>query len=149
MKNIKHLAIDSKIVMLRGRYVMIDKDIASLYDIKTKRLNEQVKRNIEKFPADFMFQLNQEEKNELIAKHKRLEGLKYSTSNPYVFTEHGVYMLATVLTSKLAAHVSISMMRTFSKLSTQSLPSFDLEESIDVLESNDKSTDELLSWVFK
>ena len=86
--------ISQKILTLRGEQVILDRDLALLYGVTTKRLNEQVKRNIERFPEDFMFQLSEKEKKELVAKCDRLEMLKHSTVMPYAFTEQGVYMLA-------------------------------------------------------
>ena len=108
--------ISSKILTLRGQQVMIDSDLATLYSVTTKRLNEQVKRNIARFPSDFMFQLNENEKNELVAKCDRFNTMKHSTVNPYVFTEQGIYMLASVLKSPKAVEVNISIIRTFKKL---------------------------------
>lgn len=93
--------IQSKIYTLRGVQVMLDKDLAELYDVETKRLNEQVKRNIERFPERYRFKLNNHEKNELVAKCDHLENLKYSSGLPYAFTEQGVAMLSSVLRSKL------------------------------------------------
>ena len=91
--------ISSKILTLRREQVMLDRDLAELYGVETKRLNEQVKRNRERFPPDFMFQLNNSEKNELVAKCDRFNNIKHSTVNPMVFTEQGIYMLSTVLPS--------------------------------------------------
>lgn len=108
--------INSRIYTIRGEQVMLDRDLAELYNVETKRLNEQVKRNSERFPADFMFQLNENEKNELVAKCDRLNSMKYSTVNPNVFTEQGVYMLSSVLKSKKAIDVNIAIIRTFKKL---------------------------------
>ena len=84
---------------------MIDRDLAELYGVETKRLNEAVKRNKKRFPVDFMFQLTDEEQNELVANCDRFEKLKHSTSNSYAFTEHGVTMLASVLNSERAIEI--------------------------------------------
>ncbi len=108
--------IGSKILTLRGQEIMLDRDLAALYGVTTKRLNEQVKRNSERFPSDFMFQLNENEKIELVAKCDRFNTMKHSTVNPYVFTEQGIYMLASVLKSPKAVEVNISIIRTFKKL---------------------------------
>ena len=108
--------ISSKILTLRREQVMIDSDLAVLYGVTTKRLNEQVKRNIERFPSDFMFQLQENEKNELVAKCDRFNKMKHSTVNPYVFSEQGIYMLASVLKSPKAIEVNIAIIRTFKKL---------------------------------
>ncbi|MGB7401550.1 MAG: ORF6N domain-containing protein [Arcobacter sp.] len=146
-KELSNIIVDDKIFIIRGIQVMIDRDLADLYQVETKRLNEQVKRNIKKFPNDFMFQLMDEEKNELVAKCDRLEKLKHSTSNPFVFTEHGVYMLSTVLKSKVATDVSLSIMRTFVRLKNQAVPYFDIIKRLEKLETSDKETRELLSKV--
>ena len=105
--------IQNKIVMLRNQQVMIDRDIAELYGVETKRLNEQVKRNIERFPEDFMFQLDKLEKDELVANCDRFNTLKHSTVMPYAFTEQGVAMLSSVLKSQIAVDANIKIMRAF------------------------------------
>ena len=105
--------IQSRIYDVRGQQVMIDYDLARLYAIKTKRLNEQVKRNIERFPQKFMFQLLKSERDELVAKCDHLRTLKFSSSMPYVFTEQGVAMLSAVLNSSVAIQVSIQIMSAF------------------------------------
>ena len=109
--------ISSKIVTLRGQQVMIDRDIAVLYQVDTKRLNEQVKRNLDRFPDDFMFQLTKSElgnwKSQFATSNKELMGLR---KMPYAFTEEGIYMLATVLRSPIAAETTIHIIRTFKKL---------------------------------
>ncbi len=108
--------ISSRILTLRGEQVMLDRDLAIIYGVPTKRLNEQVKRNLERFPKDFMFVLRTDEKNELVAKCNWLEPLKHSTALPYAFTEQGIYMLASVLKSSKAVEVNIAIIRTFKKL---------------------------------
>ncbi|HXD79532.1 MAG TPA: ORF6N domain-containing protein [Puia sp.] len=106
----------SKILFLRGRKVMIDRDLAELYGVSTKRLNEQVKRNVKRFPADFMYQLTVEEKQEVVAKCDHLRTLKYSPQLPYVFTEYGAVMLASVLNSDRAIEVNIQIVRIFTRM---------------------------------
>lgn len=105
-----------KILFLREKRVMVDKDIAELYGVSTKRLNEQVKRNKKRFPVDFMFQLTQEEKDEVVANCDHLKNLKYSPNLPFVFTEHGAVMLASVLNSDRAIEVNIQIVRIFTQL---------------------------------
>lgn len=107
--------IRTKIHEIRGRQVMLDKDLAELYGVEVKRLNEAVKRNIERFPDDFMFQLNKDEYEFLRSqiatiKSGRGEHAKYL---PFVFTEQGVAMLSGVLRSSIAVEVNIRIMRTF------------------------------------
>ena len=107
--------IMNKIYLVRGEKVMFDSDLADLYGVETKRLNEQVKRNIERFPDDFMFQLSQEEfkilKSQIAT--SRWGGRR---TLPYVFTEHGVLMLSSVLNSDLAIKVNIQIMRVYTKI---------------------------------
>jgi hypothetical protein len=85
--------LKAKILTIRGFQVMLDRDLAALYNVETKRLNEQVKRNIERFPNYYRFQLNTLEKNELVAICDRFKSLKYSSNNSFAFTEQGVAML--------------------------------------------------------
>jgi hypothetical protein len=108
--------IESHIFVLRGQRVILDVDLSALYGVTTKRLNEQVKRNKERFPADFMFQLTLAEKQELVANCDHLSNLKFSRTNPYVFTEHGAIMAASVLNTPRAIEVSVLVVRTFVKL---------------------------------
>ena len=103
--NIRH-----RIFTVRGLQVMVDRDLAELYGVENKRLNEQVKRNIKRFPEKFRFQLTKEEKNELVANCDRFKSLKHSTVLPHVFTEQGVSMLSAVLRSETAIKVSIQIM---------------------------------------
>ena len=105
--------IESEILVIRAQQVMLDSDLAELYGVETKRLNEQVRRNIERFPKDFCFQLNDAETKELVANCDRLNILKNSSSNPYAFTEQGVAMLTSVLKSDVAVVASIVIMRVF------------------------------------
>jgi hypothetical protein len=108
--------IDSKILVLRGQRVMLDADIAGLYGVTTSRLKEQVRRNCERFPPDFMFQLTRTEKAEVIAKCDHLKRLKFSAVLPVAFTEHGALMLANVLKSSRAVRISIEVVRAFIRL---------------------------------
>lgn len=101
------------IFTVRGVQVMLDRDLASFYGVSTSRLNEQVKRNAERFPERFRFQLTSNELGELIAKCDRLRPLKHSPSCPYVFTEQGVSQLSSVLKSSRAIEVSILIIDAF------------------------------------
>jgi len=109
--------ISSKIVTFRDKQVMLDRDLAELYQVETRRLNEQVKRNVDRFPDDFMFQLSEKEledwKSQFAISNKEIMGLR---KVPYAFTEEGVYMLATVLNSKVAVQTNIAIIRTFKKI---------------------------------
>lgn len=109
--------IDNRIYEIRGLKVMFDYDLAELYGIETRRLKEQVRRNIERFPEDFMLQLDKVEWMEVIANCDNLpEKAKYSPTPPFAFTENGVAMLSSVLKSPLAIQVNINIMRAFTKM---------------------------------
>jgi hypothetical protein len=105
----------NKIYLIRGEKVMLDSDLAELYGVETKRLNEQVKRNMERFPEDFMFQLSLEEFDNL---KSQIATSKWGgrRTMPYVFTEHGVLMLSSVLNSELAIKVNIQIVRVYTKI---------------------------------
>jgi len=104
MKALLPESVARRILSLRGVRVMLDADLAELYAVPTKRLNEQVKRNIERFPADFMFQLSASEKAEVVANCDHLARLKFSPVLPRAFTEHGAIMAASVLDGSLRGH---------------------------------------------
>jgi len=103
-KIIKTEEIQNRIFTIRGIQIMLDKDLAELYEVAVKRLNEQVRRNINRFPIEFRFQLNDIEKNELVANCDRFKNLKHSSVNPYAYTEQGVAMLSAVIHSDIAIH---------------------------------------------
>jgi ORF6N domain len=105
--------IESRILIVRGLRVMIDADLAELYGVETKRLNEQVKRNRERFPADFLLQLTPAEKAEVVANCDHLSKLKFSKALPYAFTEHGAIQAANVLASSQAVEMGIYVVRAF------------------------------------
>ena len=137
--------IVSKILMIKGKRVMLDKDLAGLYEVRTKNLNKAVKRNIERFPEDFMFQLTKEEVESLrfqIGTSKR-GGRRYS---PYVFTQEGVAMLSSVLNSPRAVQVNIQIMRAFVKLRRMILTNVDLKRKVEEMESK---YDKQFAIVFK
>ena len=105
--------IESRIMSIRGRQIMIDRDLAELYGVETKVLNQAVKRNMERFPERFRFQLTKKEMTELVTNCDRFNSLKHSTARPYAFTEQGVAMLSTVLRSETAIRMSIHIMDAF------------------------------------
>ena len=137
--------IESRIHIVRGRRVMVDVDLASLYGVPTKRLNEQVKRNRERFPADFMFQLTAQEWDDLKCQFGISSAHGGRRALPYVFTEQGVAMLSSVLNSPRAAQVNIAIMRTFVQLRRLMDSNRDLARRIDALEAR---YDEQFSNVF-
>ena len=110
---IKEQNIQNKIYTLRGLQVMLDKDLAELYDVKPTRLREQIKRNIERFPEDFMFQLTLDEVDGMVSQNAIPSKQHLGGSLPYVFTEQGVANISSVLTSKIAIEMNIKIMRAF------------------------------------
>jgi len=108
--------VESRILLIRGEKVIIDADLAELYGVTTKRLNEQVKRNRTRFPSDFAFRLNVDERNEVVANCDHLATLKFSPVMPTAFTEHGAIMAATILNSDRAVEMSVFVVRAFVQL---------------------------------
>lgn len=127
--------IENKILFIRGRKVMLDKDLAQLYGVKTRVLNQAVRRNTARFPEDFMFQLTKEETEKLLRSQfvtlKRGKHYKYL---PYAFTENGVAMLSSVLNSERAVQVNIQIMRTFTRLREMLMTHKDLKDKIEAME---------------
>lgn len=137
MINLPSEQIQSKIYKIRGKQVMLDSDLANIYQVETKRLKEQVKRNSERFPTDFMFELTKEE-FELLRSQNATSSLKASRYNSFVFTEQGVYMLATVLKGDVARDVTISIMRTFTKIREFTLSYESLVKEINDIKEDNK-----------
>ncbi len=146
--------IEGRIMSIRERQIMIDRDLAELYGVETKVLNQAVKRNMERFPERFRFQLTKEEMNELVTNCDRFNSLKHSTARSYAFTEQGVAMLSTVLRSETAIHVSIRIMdafvamrrfmttnaEVFKRLSTMEYHQLEMQQH---LQESDKRIDEV------
>ena len=107
--------LESFILTIRSQKVLLDADLAAIYGVPTKRLNEQVKRNAQRFPEDFIFQLTESEKREVVAICDHLARLKFSRSLPFAFTEHGALMAANVLSSAEAVKMSVHVVRAFIK----------------------------------
>ena len=126
--------IERRILLIRGYKVMIDADLADIYGVTTKRLNEQVKRNRDRFPEDFMLQLTEKEKAEVVANCDHLKKLKYSPALPNVFTEHGAIMIATILSSPVAVQASIQVVRAFVKLREMLATHKDLARKLNEME---------------
>ncbi len=119
------------IYSIRGIKVMLDHDLAEFYGVPTKRLNEQIKRNRGRFPKDFVFQLTKDEREKVVANCDHLVNLKYSPSLPYVFTEHGAIMAASVLNSQRAIEVSVLIVRAFVQLRHLVINNPDLKRELD------------------
>jgi hypothetical protein len=140
--------IENSILLIRGERVMLDADLAILYGVSTKRLNEQVKRNRDRFPVDFMFQLTENEKAEVVANCDHFKRLKFSPNLPYAFTEHGAIMLATVLNSPVAVQASIQVVRAFVKLRAILLANKELAHKLTLLENRIEKHDEDIKLIF-
>jgi hypothetical protein len=108
--------IERSILLLRGEKVMLDADLAEIYGVETKVLNQAVKRNARRFPPDFMFQLTAAEKTEVVTNCDHLARIRFSPHRPFAFTEHGALMLANVLNSERAALTSVQVVRAFVRL---------------------------------
>lgn len=108
--------LGSRIVVLRGQRVMIDADLARLYGVETKVFNQAIKRNLQRFPKDFVFQLSADEKNEVVTNCDHLARLRFSPHLPRAFTEHGAIMAASVLNSPRAVEMSVYVVRAFVEL---------------------------------
>jgi len=138
-----------RIFTIRSIQVMVDRDLSELYGVDTKRLNEQVKRNIVRFPDRFRFQLTQVEKTELVANCDRFEKLKHSTSLPYVFTEQGVSMLSAVLKSETAVQMSIQIIDAFVGMRKFIANNGLILQRLDIMERKQFETDSKFEQVFQ
>ena len=144
--------IQKRIYIIREKRVMLDSDLACLYEVNVKRLNEAVKRNIRRFPDDFMFRLTKNEFTEVVANCDHLRNQKYRYTLPFAFTEQGVAMLAAVLNSQKAIDVNIQIMRAFIQLRNYVLSNDTLYDQIGGLrkllmlyiEKNDKRVNEII-----
>ena len=141
--------IESQIFTIRGLQVMIDRDLAEMYQVETKVLNQAVKRNSERFPIQFRFQLTENEKTELVTICDRFDSLKHSSSNPNVFTEQGVAMLSAVLRSKIAVQISIQIINAFVEMRKFIANHYGLLQRMDGIERKQIETDQKFEQVFK
>jgi len=141
--------IETKIFLVRGRRVMLDADIAILYGVPTKVLNQAVKRNERRFPPDFVFSLTKEEKYELVTNCDRLSRLKHSSALPRAFTEQGVAMLSSVLSSERAIDVNIEIMRAFIRLRSITSAHRELAGKLTELEKRIEGHDDEIKIIFQ
>lgn len=150
LKKLTDSAIIDKIFVIRGQRVMLDKDLAELYDVEVKRLNEAVKRNAARFPEDFMFQLSQEEweslRSQIATSNKGRGGQRYF---PYAFTEQGVAMLSSVLRSEIAIHVNIQIIRVYTKVRQFLIDNKELWRKVEDIEKNLIKKDEDIQAIFE
>ncbi len=149
MEIVPQQIIESKIYLLRGKKVMLDRDLATLYGVETRTLNQAVRRNINRFPEDFMFQLTTEEmenwKSQIVISNKEKMGLR---KRPYAFTENGVAMLSSVLSSERAVEVNIQIMRTFTRLREMILTHKELAHKLAQLERKIVKHDDEIKTIF-
>lgn len=147
MSHIKEQIIEKMIYVIRDHKVMLDKDLADLYEVETKVLNQAVKRNITRFPNDFMFQLTNDEcdslRSQIVTSKIGKGGRRYL---PYVFTENGVAMLSSVLNSEKAIQINVSIMRIFTRLRSFLMLEKDLSERVTKLEHG---TNQMFKVVFE
>ena len=144
--------IQKRIYIIREKRVMLDNDLAYLYEVEVKQLNQAVKRNTKRFPVDFMFRLTKDEFTEVVTNCDHLRHQKYRPTLPYAFTEQGVAMLAAVLNSQKAIDINIQIMRAFIQLRNYVLSNDTLYEQIGDLrkllmlyiEKNDKRVNEII-----
>jgi len=141
--------VENRIFTICGIQVMIDRDLGELYQVDTKRINEQVRRNSDRFPIKFRFQLTENEKIELVANCDRFEALKHSTNLPYVFTEQGVAMLSAVLRSETAVRVSILIMDAFVEMRKVLNQHAGMFQRLDKVENRLLENDNKFELVFK
>lgn len=143
-------AIEKRILVVRGRQVMVDEDLADLYGVETKRLIQQVKRNLKRFPEDFMFQLDKAEaealRSQIATSNDGRGGRRYA---PYVFTEQGVAMLSGVLRSERAIAVNVEIMRAFVELRRAASSYAAIEKRLEEIERELGSHDEQLNQIFQ
>jgi hypothetical protein len=140
--------IEPRILLLRGQRVFIDQDLAELYGVTTRRLNEQVRRNIDRFPGDFMFRLTAKERAEVLLQSPHLARLKYSTTLPFAFTEHSAIMAASVLNSPRAVEVSVFVVRAFVKLRELLSTHKEIRKKLEELESRVANHDGAIQQLF-
>ncbi len=138
-------SVAQRILLIRGHKVMIDADLADLYGVPTKALNQAVRRNLERFPPDFMFQLTAEEKQGVVTNCDHLAKLKFSSSLPNAFTEHGALMLGNVLKSSRAVEISLLVVRTFVQLREMLSTHKELATKLEELERKISSHDQAIA----
>jgi hypothetical protein len=137
------------LITLREKPIIIDADLAKLYGVQTRALNQAIRRNMERFPQDFMFQLTAKEKTELITNCDHLQNLKFSKSLPYAFTEHGALMAANVLNSKEAIKMSVFIIRAFINLREELLTNLTIQKRLATIEKTLMEHDQALWDVYQ
>lgn len=147
--SITETLIENKIYLIRGQKIMLDLDLAEMYDVATKVLKQAVRRNIDRFPEDFMFEMKEEEfanwRSQFVTSNSLKMGLRYK---PFCFTEHGVLMLSSVLRSNRAVQVNIQIMRVYSKMKELLLMNKDILMRLEKLEKNSDKHDKEIKLIF-
>ena len=141
--------IERRIYFIRGQKVMLDKDLAAIYGVKTKALNQAVKRNADRFPKDFMFQLSWDETGSLRSQIVTLKRGRHIKFRPYVFTEHGAIMAATVLNSPVAVAMSVQVVRAFVRLREMVAAHKELAGKLDELERKYQTHDKQIITIIQ
>ena len=145
----KEESILSLIYIIRGEKVMLDYDLAMLYGVETRTLKQAVRRNIKRFPDDFMFVLNASEWKEVITNCDNLGAIKFSPSRPFAFTEQGVAMLSSILNSERAVAVNIQIIRVFTRMRKMVESHKEILRKLEMLEKKDIELDEKVSLIFE
>jgi len=138
--------IESRILYIRGQKVMLGKDLAELYGVETRVLNQSVKRNMKRFPKDFMFQLDETETEKLVSQNVMPHKKYFGGSQPYAFTEQGIAMLSGILNSDRAINVNVEIMRAFVRIRKMLISNASLARKVKALE---KKYDEQFRVVFE
>ena len=141
-------SIENRIITIRGVQVILDRDLAELYGVETKRLNQQANRNRDRFPQRFRFQLSKDEKDELVANCNRFEPLKHSSTRPYAYTEQGVAMMSAVLHTPYAIEISVKIMDAFVVMRNFLASNALVFQRLDRLEIRQLETDHKIEQVF-
>ncbi|NLD37108.1 MAG: ORF6N domain-containing protein [Desulfatiglans sp.] len=142
-------SIASKIIFIRGEKVLLDRDLAAMYGVTTKVLNQAVRRNSKRFPADFMFELTKEENLSLRSQNVTLKRGQHSKYLPFAFTEHGVAMLSSVLSSERAIEVNIAVVRAFVHLRKMAITYEALERKLRDIEDRQEGQEEKIEVIFE
>ena len=139
----------NKILIIRKKKIMIDRDLAELYGVSTKQLNQQVKRNTTRFPSEFMFRLTKKEKDWVVTNCDHLKALRFSSTLPRAFTEYGAVMLANVLNSDKAIQVNIQIVKVFTKMKEMLLTNKDILLKLEKMEKDVKENKEDIAMIFE
>jgi hypothetical protein len=140
--------VDGRILIIRGERVILDADLAAIYRVSTRALNQAVKRNARRFPGDFRFQLSRAERTEVVTNRDHLRHLRFARTRPWAFTEHGAMMAATVLNSARAAEMSVVIVRAFVRLRRLTRGHADLAAKLNAIEQRVGAHDQELTQVF-